>query len=148
MSKESAMRFFIMLERKSDLKDQYASIVDEMEKLDDPGKDKLTELKILPMAKEAGFEFTVDDYKEFLSSVSSGELSDDELDKVVGGYVQVRVSACVHCFKLDDAALVQKAINSNGFDYVCPSYKYHPHYAMTNTCESCEYGYVGNTYAK
>jgi hypothetical protein len=146
MSKENAMRFFILLERKSDLKDKYLSIVNEMENLDEAKRDKLIELQILPMATEAGFEFSIANFKEFLVSISTGELADDELEQVVGGYVQVRVNACVHCFKLDDASLVQKAINSNGFDYVCPSYKYHPHYGMTNTCESCEYGYVGNTH--
>jgi|GEM_PF-6753879 len=148
MSKENAMRFFILLERKSNLKDKYMTIIDEMEKLDEAERDKLIELQILPMATEAGFEFSIADFKEFMVSINTGKLSDDELEQVVGGYVQVRVNACVHCFKLDDASLVQKAINSNGFDYVCPSYKYHPHYAMTNTCESCEYGYVGNTYTR
>lgn len=146
MSKESAMRFFILLERNQDLKSKYEGVVSEMEKVDEAEKDKLVEGRILPMAKEAGFEFGIADFKEFLVSLNNGELSDDELEQVVGGYVQVRVSACVHCWKYDDASMVQKAIDSNGFDYLCPEYKYHPHFAMTNTCESCQYGYVGNIY--
>ena len=49
------------------------------------GKPEEIELRLTAFAQENGFEFTFD---EFLKTVNGqeGEVSDDELDKVAGGY--------------------------------------------------------------
>lgn len=142
MSQESAMRFLMLLERDSDLKGKYLSAFTEMEKLDEAEKGKLLEREILPMAKEAGFEFSIDELKEFQGAAKTGELSDEDLDKVVGGEGQMRYYGCVHCTKYEDPSYIKKSMDSNGFDYVCPSYQYHPHFGMTNRCDSCQWGYL------
>jgi len=41
---------------------------------------------LIPFAKKAGFDFTLDEVKAFLkSNTEGGELSDDELEAVAGG---------------------------------------------------------------
>lgn len=42
--------------------------------------------KIIAVAKESGYDISVNDFKMFETS-TKGEISDDELDNVVGGYV-------------------------------------------------------------
>lgn len=78
-----------------------------------------------------------------MSKEKEVRLSDEDLGQVVGGESQLRFSGCLHCTKYEDPEYLKKAWASNGFDYVCPGYKYHPHFAMTNKCDSCEYGYFG-----
>jgi predicted ribosomally synthesized peptide with nif11-like leader len=40
---------------------------------------------LLQLAAESGYSFTVDEWRQALSSMESGELSEDELGKVAGG---------------------------------------------------------------
>ncbi len=144
MSKENAMRFFMSMEMNSDLKSKYVDVVSkgELQTLEEAEKDKLFEREILPIAKGAGFEFSIDELKEFQASLKEGELSDEDLDQVVGGEGQMRYSGCIHCSKFEDPEYIKKAMATrNGDKYVCPGYEYHPHYASMNRCVSCEYGY-------
>ena len=63
------------------LKEKFTAIVGNVapDKLSDEALGKLAEL-----AKEAGFEITVAEAKEYFKPVE-GEISDDDLDKVAGG---------------------------------------------------------------
>ncbi|MDR2559925.1 MAG: Nif11-like leader peptide family RiPP precursor [Oscillospiraceae bacterium] len=40
---------------------------------------------LIPAAKDAGFDFTLVELKDYLSKKKAGELSDDELEAVAGG---------------------------------------------------------------
>ena len=133
------------MEMNSDLKNKYLGVVSRgnLQTLDEAEKDKLFEREILPMAKEAGFEFSIVELKELQVSSKDGKLPDEELDQVVGGEAQFRYSGCIHCTKFEDPEYIKKSMASNGFNYVCPGYKYHPHFGMTNRCDSCQYGYFG-----
>lgn len=63
------------------LKEKFLGIVGNTEKLSEETLGKLAEL-----AKEIGFDITIDEAKTYLTPVE-GELSDDDLDKVAGGRV-------------------------------------------------------------
>jgi predicted ribosomally synthesized peptide with nif11-like leader len=140
MSIESAMRFFMSMEMNSELKNKYLGVISDVQKHDEAEKDKVIEQEILPLAKEAGFEFSIAELKEFQATLKEGKLSDDDLEQVVGGYVQLRYPGCIHCFKYDDPEYIRKAMASDGFSYVCPGYSYHPHFSKDNRCDSCENG--------
>ena len=45
-----------------------------------------TKREVIAVAKARGHELTAEQAKEILSAVSSGELSDEQLDQVAGGY--------------------------------------------------------------
>ena len=51
---------------------------------------------IIPVAKEAGFNFTVDDFKAAFDN-GEGEASEDELEAVAGGYDCTGVGAKSFC---------------------------------------------------
>ena len=53
---------------------------------------------LIPLAKKAGFDFTLDEVKAFLkSNAEGGELSDDELEAVAGGKGNSNSGSGVSC---------------------------------------------------
>lgn len=142
MSKENAVRFLMRLEWDGDLKTRYLSAANKMQKIDDVEKGKLFEQEIQPIAREAGCDFSFDEWKEFQVSPQDGELSDDDLDKVVGGEGQLYTSVWLHCTKYEDPEYIRKSMKEY-LTYKCPGYEYHPHFGMTYRCDSCKFGYFG-----
>ena len=66
----------------------------EGEELSDEKMMRIYEEDVLPLARECGFDFSMEDLKEYarvLSQSSPGELTEDELDAVAGG----NTCACV-----------------------------------------------------
>ena len=83
MSVEQAKAFFQKVKEDPELakkiKDAQAAY-----KGDTSDKEAAIAAVVIPIAAEAGFNFTVADFKEAFGS-GEGEASDDELDKVAGG---------------------------------------------------------------
>ena len=61
---------------------------------DTSDKDAAVAAVVIPVAAQAGFTFTVDDFKAFVDN-SEGEASENELDAVAGGN-----HTCTHNFEL------------------------------------------------
>lgn len=92
MAKENVGKFFeaVMAEDEKKSKLQELGKGYEGKQPDDAERAKLTEEHILPMAKEMGFEFTLEELKAYETEQIEArkaeyELSDDELDKVAAG---------------------------------------------------------------
>jgi hypothetical protein len=65
----------------------------------------LFERDLLPLIKEAGFNISMDEYDEFrqLQSPPMGELSDEQMDSVAGGWTIDRYSeSCMHKYEPDN----------------------------------------------
>ena len=87
MSVEQAKAFFAKVKEDSELaqklKDAQAAY-----KGDTSDKEATFAAIVIPVAKSAGFNFTVEEFKAAFGS-GEGEASDDELDKVAGGNIWV-----------------------------------------------------------
>ncbi|WP_175412948.1 Nif11-like leader peptide family RiPP precursor [Clostridium sp. AWRP] len=92
MSKENVQKF-------------YASIKDD-EKINQKVLEAAAAGNIVEYAREKGFEFTKEEYDEFISEISTdtSEIPDDQLDKVAGGFdlhgdstSQIRTVMCKQC---------------------------------------------------
>ncbi len=86
MSKETALAFFDAVEKSPDLRRQIRPL-DQRE-----GSDIIK--KFLEIAAKAGYVFTFDDLKAAAKShteqeVQPGAISEEDLDKVAGGYTAV-----------------------------------------------------------
>jgi hypothetical protein len=100
MSKANAQKFIKLMEEDEKLKAQVEKIVGKHSKknLTREAAEKLINEEIMPIAKQKGLEFT---YAELLNS--NGKLSDDELDKVVGGVTDGNgnwMTMCYYCCNL------------------------------------------------
>ncbi len=73
MSKENVKAFM----------DKLATDKDLQAKVND--RAKAVEAVIIPVAKEAGFDFTVEDLKAYEKGIADGTISKEELDAVAGG---------------------------------------------------------------
>jgi predicted ribosomally synthesized peptide with nif11-like leader len=137
MSKENAMRFFMSMEVNSDLKSQYLAVFskDELQTLDEAEKDKIFEREILSMAKEAGFEFSIDEFKELQVSSKEGKLSDEELDKVVAGQAHGDFKVTIVCEQLSDNSLLNKYVKNYPND--CPHFQ--GVFYNTSACCNCKH---------
>ena len=83
MSVEQAKAFFDKLKDDAALAQKLKDAQDAY-KGDTSDKEAAFKAVVIPVAKSAGFAFTVDDYKAAFDS-GEGEASDDELDAVAGG---------------------------------------------------------------
>lgn len=83
MSVEQAKAFFDKVKEDEALAQKLKDAQDAY-KGDKSDKEATFAAVVIPVAKSAGFNFTVEDFKEAFGS-GEGEASDDELDKVAGG---------------------------------------------------------------
>lgn len=77
MSVENAKAFIEKLKSDETLRDQIAQAGSDEERLQ--------------MATEAGFEFTVEEYNQMVNARGDEELSDEDLESVAGGGMQIFV---------------------------------------------------------
>ena len=99
MSKENVRQFYNHLASDIALQERFkemnARLVEGFngKRPDDKQMDELFRNELLPVAKEAGFEFSLEDLKEYAAEAKeTGELADLELAAVVGG---TKGTACV-----------------------------------------------------
>lgn len=95
MSKENVKLFYEALAGNRDLQEKVKKAGEKYagQEMDKETTDSILQNELLPLAKGAGFEFTLDELMEFAQASCRGEkgsLTDDELDAVVGG-----AGACV-----------------------------------------------------
>lgn len=86
MSKENAKQFMTALENDLDLKSRYDGITEQLKKEDQTiaaWKKAILE-KVIPFAKENGYDFSLDDLKN-LQNTARDELSDEDLEQISGG---------------------------------------------------------------
>ncbi len=97
MSKETALAFFGAVDQSKDLQRQIKPL-DENESPDNIKK-------FLEIAAKAGYVFTVDDLSAAAKTraeqrVQSGELSEEDLEKVAGGMWCVCTGCCITSIKI------------------------------------------------
>jgi hypothetical protein len=97
MSKENAIRFMMLIERDEEVKSKYDNIMGKLESknLSHGDWDNVINEELIPFAKELGYEFSPEDMKE-LEKPADGTLSDEELERVVGGRAQF---SCTDTYK-------------------------------------------------
>ncbi len=87
MAKENAKKFMELLSKDEELQKQVKTATENylggIEKAD--GK-ALFEAVILPIAKEAGYEFSFEDAEELAKVAQDDELSEEEVAAAAGGY--------------------------------------------------------------
>ena len=86
MTKQNAEQFISEMEKDGELKSKYSKILIEYEgkNLSLKEWDRIILEKIIPLAKESGYEFSLENLNE-LYKPSLEELSDEELVQVSGG---------------------------------------------------------------
>jgi predicted ribosomally synthesized peptide with nif11-like leader len=95
MSKENVKLFYEALPENRSLQEKFKKANEKYagQKIDKEAINLILQNELLPIAKEAGFDFTLDEFKEYAqenNQSAAGRLSDDELAAVAGG-----VGACV-----------------------------------------------------
>lgn len=95
MSKENVKLFYGALTENKNLQEKITKANEKYagQKIDKETIELILQDELLPIAKEAGFEFTLDELKEYEwenKQSAAGRLSDDELTAVAGG-----TGACV-----------------------------------------------------
>jgi hypothetical protein len=86
MAKEAALRFMMIVEKDKEIKNAFNSIMNKYEEtnLSNEEWDKVIQNEVIPFAKKYGYDFTPEDLAE-LQKMADGEISDEELNQVVGG---------------------------------------------------------------
>ncbi len=92
MSRENVKKFFELVKTEEQLARKVVELNEGMRTGKFSDENELIEDHILPLAKEYGLEFTVDEFLEY-SQASVGELSDDMLLDVNGGRISPRAMA-------------------------------------------------------
>jgi predicted ribosomally synthesized peptide with nif11-like leader len=95
MSKENVKLFYEALPENRSLQEKFKKANEKYagQKIDKEAINLILQNELLPIAKEAGFDFTLDEFKEYAqenNQSAAGRLSDDELAAVAGG-----TGACV-----------------------------------------------------
>ncbi len=86
MSKENVKLFYTELAKNEALKTKFKVINGSFDQNSTEEQlDGILDSKIIPIAKEAGYEFTLSELKEYAREITSSPLSDDELEAVAGG---------------------------------------------------------------
>lgn len=81
MSKENVNKFFEELKSNSDLSEQFETLVTNLNNLsNDEKKEKLVEF-----ITKQGYDFDVNELKDYILSKGSNDVSEDELANVAGG---------------------------------------------------------------
>jgi hypothetical protein len=142
MSKENAVQFITLVEENDELKEKYFGLIIKYfgQKLSQHEQDKIFIDEILPMAKEAGFEFTLDEFKQTQTSSIGAQLSNEELEKVVAG-ADGAYSADMWCDVADNSTM-EKALlagigNYDGM-YKCPKFEPDKNYRYSYSCRTCK----------
>lgn len=88
MSVENVQKFFELVKSNEDLAQEIEKIKNEAQnKAGTVDYEKIISENVIPMAKERGLEFTLEDFLTYSSSIApQGELSDDDLLNVSGGW--------------------------------------------------------------
>ncbi|HEX2926372.1 MAG TPA: hypothetical protein VHP38_08985 [Ruminiclostridium sp.] len=86
MAKETALRFMMIVEKDKEIRIAFDSIMGKYEgkNLSKDEWDKVIQNEVIPFAKKYGYDFTPEDLAE-LQKTAGGKMSDEELDRVVGG---------------------------------------------------------------
>ncbi len=87
MAIENVKNFFELLKSDEELAREIAKIKDEIQnKGETVDYEQIISKKVIPLAKEHGLDFTIEDFLKYTNSmVQQGELSDDDLLNVSGG---------------------------------------------------------------
>lgn len=93
MSKENVKAFYELAAKEEGVRNKLAELFKPYEgkELSEEEKSKLTETLIIPVAAEYGLPFTMEEWISFVedakaSSSKEGELSNEELESVAGGF--------------------------------------------------------------
>lgn len=91
MSQKNVKLFYEELSKNKELQEKITKANEKYtgQKIDEKSIDLILQNELLPIAKEAGFDFTLEELYEFAKKSNQsfgGRLSDDELDAVVGGW--------------------------------------------------------------
>ena len=84
MSKENAIRFMMVKDKDEAIKNAFDAIMGKYQGkiLSKNDQDKVLKEEIIPLAKQYGYEFTLEDFAELQTE---GKLSDEELGQITGG---------------------------------------------------------------
>ncbi len=87
MAIENVKKFFELVKSDEELAREIAKIKDEIQnKGETVDYEQIISKKVIPLAKEHGLDFTIEDFLKYTNSmVQQGELSDDDLLNVSGG---------------------------------------------------------------
>lgn len=93
MARDNVEKFLVEVENNEEVQARLVSL-GKAYKGDKKDIDEIIRSNILPVASELGYLFTEEEYKLYLSeqTADNRKLSEDELDKVVGGVEDVSVS--------------------------------------------------------
>ena len=98
MSVENVKKFYDVLAKDEALKQKFMDLSKKHQgkPLDEAKAMELAELEYLPLAKQMGYEFSLDDLKSYGDQVKQGcqgaELSEEEMKAVAGG-----IFGCIIC---------------------------------------------------
>lgn len=95
MANEKVLKFFDALKSNPELQGKLKTALSGLDKHQEDKGAFLTSV-ILPMAKESGFDITLDDIKEYMAQ--GHELDDEQMESVAGGYIDVIANAVMPLF--------------------------------------------------
>jgi predicted ribosomally synthesized peptide with nif11-like leader len=91
MSTENVKKFYEAVSQDESLKQKFVELSQKYQgqQMDEAKMKSITEEEVLPMAKQIGYSFTMDDLKEFGEEMKRAnmncELSEEEMEAVTGG---------------------------------------------------------------
>ena len=93
MSVENAKKFYEALSQDESLKQKFVELSQKYQgqPMDEANMKLITEEKVLPLAAQMGYSFSMDDLKAYGEDMQQAkmncELSDEELQAVAGGFI-------------------------------------------------------------
>ncbi len=91
MAKEDVQRFYEALSQNEELQKKFM-VLNEIPA--EARQENIIESRLIPLAKEAGFDFTLEELKEYSQSQKK-PLSNEELAAVTGGKVGGNMTECI-----------------------------------------------------
>ena len=94
MAKQDVLKFFEHVQKDVQLQDKISDLQKEANGKDSSEVNKIVEDKLIPLAKQSGYNFTFEEYKEFIQEKTKeqpaplengAELDLDDLENVSGG---------------------------------------------------------------
>lgn len=92
MSKEDVQRFYKALSQDEALQKKFM-VLNEIPA--EAQQESSIESQLIPLAKEAGFDFTLEELKEYAQAQKKQPLSNEELAAVTGGKVEGNMTECI-----------------------------------------------------
>jgi hypothetical protein len=145
MSIENAMGFFEKVRTDQDLKSKYQDILGNLrEKSITEKLVKTVEQEVISLAKSAGYDFSVEELKDY-KKIAPKQLSEEELDMIVGGRGEFEENMGVfkkthicNCNNID-TNIFKNHFNAS-WDNNCPYYIKLPGSRdfYTSKCHSCK----------